>query len=204
MTSSALSLKVRHLLRLFPNGSTEVLVFRFLFVTRYTMSRASSASPTRTVTSDPDRSASTGGAPRTAEPKDPRAAAGQTVEKVDRGHNHLESPGGLDFDQDVQAALAENHAYVKERDARGNYLIGSTKSDPRNPRNWPTWKRYAIVILASTLNNLVCICVSGYSTGVEQMQEEFGFSAEVGTVGLSLYVVSLKLFYRADRSLVLR
>lgn len=32
--------------------------------------------------------------------------------------------------------------------------------------------------------------MSGYSTGIEQMQEKMGFSSEVGTVGLSLYVVS--------------
>lgn len=32
--------------------------------------------------------------------------------------------------------------------------------------------------------------MSGYSTGIEQMEEEMGFSSEVGTVGLSLYVVS--------------
>lgn len=117
----------------------------------------------------------------------------------------------LGLSQEVERTLADNHAYVFRKDERGNLLIRSLKGDPSSPRSWPNWKRYGVVILASTLNNLVshmqqsstgrpltyqvCLCVSGYSTGVEQMQEEFGFSAEIGTLGLSLYVVSsLPLF----------
>lgn len=111
----------------------------------------------------------------------------------------------LGLSQEVERTLADNHAYVYRKDERGNLLIRSLKGDPTSPRSWPNWKRYGVVILASTLNNLVsrlslfstprltnqvCLCVSGYSTGVEQMQEEFGFSAEIGTLGLSLYVVS--------------
>ncbi|TYJ55740.1 hypothetical protein B9479_003516 [Cryptococcus floricola] len=89
--------------------------------------------------------------------------------------------------------LADNHAYVWHKDEHGNFLVKASKGDPSDPRSWPNWKRYAIVGLASLLNNLVCLCVSGYSTGVKQMEEEFGFSAEVGTVGLSLYVLGFAL-----------
>ncbi|OCF73534.1 polyamine transporter [Kwoniella mangroviensis CBS 8886] len=95
----------------------------------------------------------------------------------------------LGINQETRQILQDNHAYIWKKDAKGNLLIKSLSSDPSSPRNWMNWKRYALVGLASLLNNLVCLCVSGYSTGVEQMQEELGFGSELGTLGLSLYIL---------------
>lgn len=50
--------------------------------------------------------------------------------------------------------------------------------------------------MGQVLTEQVCVCVSGYSTGVEQMGAELGFSSEIGTLGLSLYVVSGHLAHR--------
>jgi hypothetical protein len=61
--------------------------------------------------------------------------------------------------------------------------------DPADPHHWPAWKRYGVVVFASWLNVLVCIGASGYSTGADSVVESFGVSAEVATVGLSLYIV---------------
>ncbi|WWD20497.1 hypothetical protein CI109_104973 [Kwoniella shandongensis] len=95
----------------------------------------------------------------------------------------------VELDKEVIDILAENHAVVWKKDESGNLLIRSLHGDPQSPRSWPNWKRYGIVGLASLLNNLVCLCVSGYSTGVEQMEEELGFGSELGTLGLSLYIL---------------
>ncbi|ORY22829.1 putative polyamine transporter [Naematelia encephala] len=127
-----------------------------------------------------------------------RSPSPHAVANVENGHlkqtNKVETSAQEHVDEfnlskEVRDVLAANHAIVYERDAEGNYLIKGTRGDPASPRSWPNWKRYAVVGLASWLNNLVCICVSGYSTGVEQMQEELGFGSELGTLGLSLYIL---------------
>jgi len=96
-------------------------------------------------------------------------------------------------DPTLHQALTENNAYLHRRDEHGSYLIRATKDDKTNPRNWPNWKRYAVVGLAAWLNNMACLCVSGYSTGAEQLTEEFGVSAEIGTLGLSLFILGFAL-----------
>ncbi|KAK8850314.1 hypothetical protein IAR55_004231 [Kwoniella newhampshirensis] len=101
----------------------------------------------------------------------------------------------LQLGKEIEAILAENHTVVWKKDDKGNLLIKSSPGDPQNPRSWPNWKRYSIVGLASLLNNLVCLCVSGYSTGVEQTQEELGFGSELGTLGLSLYILGFAVVY---------
>ncbi len=118
------------------------------------------------------------------------------TEKPFQGEKSKSHP--IHIEDGTESALLEHHAYLWKKDSQGNLFLKSSPGDPTDPRYWPNWKRYGVVGLASLLNNLVCICVSGYSTGVGQMQEEFGFSAEVGTVGLSLYIVSSAEEIRLD------
>jgi hypothetical protein len=136
-------------------------------------------------------SSATGGVPRTTSPINAASIAypssnakpPEQAEKYEHEQLENSNPG-------LFQALEEAGVYFAYRDAEGSDIIRSTKEDKRNPRNYPKWKRYLIVGLASWLNNLVCLCVSGYSTGAGQIAEEFNVSAEVVTVGLSLYVVS--------------
>ncbi|WVQ85702.1 hypothetical protein IAT38_007868 [Cryptococcus sp. DSM 104549] len=125
------------------------------------------------------------------------AAPPARAPKPDQDVEHLEpsehSANDFGLTKEHHELLAAQHAYVWKKDDEGNYLIKSAAGDPASPRSWANWKRYGIVILASTLNNLVCLCVSGYSTGVEEMGKELGFGSEVGTVGLSLYVLGFAL-----------
>ncbi|KAH7059042.1 major facilitator superfamily domain-containing protein [Macrophomina phaseolina] len=65
--------------------------------------------------------------------------------------------------------------------------------DKDNPRNWPNWKRWYITCFASMLNVLTCLCAGGYSSGQDALIEEFGVSAEVGTVGLSMYILGFAI-----------
>jgi hypothetical protein len=135
-------------------------------------------------------SSATGGVPRTASPIDPMSIAYPSPDKSAQQekfeHEQLENSN-----PDLFKALEEAGVYFAHKDQEGSDIIRSTKEDKRNPRNYPKWKRYLLVGLASWLNNLVCLCVSGYSTGAGQIAEEFNVSDEVVTVGLSLYVVSL-------------
>ncbi|KAK4687539.1 hypothetical protein P7C73_g2587, partial [Tremellales sp. Uapishka_1] len=87
----------------------------------------------------------------------------------------LEFQNGLQLSPQVEEELNKEHAYVWKKDEEGNLLIRPLGDDPHNPRVWPNYKRYLVVGLACWLNNL--------------MGEEFGFSSEIGTAGLSLYIL---------------
>jgi hypothetical protein len=67
--------------------------------------------------------------------------------------------------------------------------------DKDNPRNWSKAQKWYITCFASSLNVLTCLCAGGYSSGVGQLVEEFGVSDEVGTVGLSMYILGFAIGY---------
>lgn len=119
------------------------------------------------------KSSITGGVPRTTSPiPDPN------ISSIERGHFTEKLPvtttgpvpdPSLDPDAktgkshiqlehtnpDLFHALEKEHVYLAHQDEEGNYLVRSTRSDAQNPRNWPNWKRYGVVGLASWLNILV-------------------------------------------------
>ncbi|KAJ5037947.1 uncharacterized protein L3040_006823 [Drepanopeziza brunnea f. sp. 'multigermtubi'] len=64
---------------------------------------------------------------------------------------------------------------------------------PSNPRNWPSWRKWSIVFAITLVDLSVSWGASGYAPAEKQMQAEFGVSAEVGTLGLSLYILGLAL-----------
>ena len=87
-----------------------------------------------------------------------QAKNADSVEKSSNGNSnphHLEYQNSLNLSPETQQILAESNAYVYKKESDGMLLIKSVKGDPVNPRSWPNWKRYAIVGLASFLNNLV-------------------------------------------------
>ncbi len=119
--------------------------------------------------------------PQQTGPQSPKATIAKAEEQIDHIDNTLE------------AALKEHHGYISHRDENGKYIVEATGDDKRNPRNWPKWKRYGVVGLASFLNNMTTLCVSGYSTGTAGLTEEFGVSDEIGTLGLSLFILGLAI-----------
>ena len=116
------------------------------------MTRTSPVSQTPTAVDIPI-DPSTGGVPRTAQPKARDAAQAETGAKLDS--SQFEFQHSLHLPKEVERALTESYAYIERRDVQGNLVIRGIKGDPRNPRSWPNWKRYAVVGLASWLNNLV-------------------------------------------------
>ena len=63
--------------------------------------------------------------------------------------------------------------------------------DPKNPRNWSEWKKWRITLAILLIDFTVSWGASAYSPATAEMEELFGVSAEVGTLGLSLYVLGL-------------
>lgn len=66
-------------------------------------------------------------------------------------------------------------------------------SDPMNPKNRPRWRKWLIVLIGSGCSLCVTCASAMYTSTYEQMDQEFGISTEVATVGLTTYVCGLGL-----------
>ncbi|KAL1646285.1 hypothetical protein SLS58_003241 [Diplodia intermedia] len=105
-----------------------------------------------------------------------------------------DSPSGgiQETPSDSRILLSEEQALNRARetpdDTEPIYLTYSI-NDKENPRNWPKWKKWYITCFVSMLNVFTCLCAGGYSSGQEELIAEFSVSAEVGTVGLSMYIL---------------
>lgn len=94
--------------------------------------------------------------------------------------------------------LSEDEAYHHAKahpDETREIFITFAPNDRDNPRNWSKAQKWYITCFASSLNVLTCLCAGGYSSGVGQLVEEFGVSDEVGTVGLSMYILGFAIGY---------
>ncbi|CZT20924.1 related to multidrug resistant protein [Ramularia collo-cygni] len=73
------------------------------------------------------------------------------------------------------------------------HLVTFSPTDPKNPRNFPLWRKWSIIASITLIDLTVSFGASGYSPATENLISHFGVSAEVGTLGLSLYVLGLAL-----------
>lgn len=65
--------------------------------------------------------------------------------------------------------------------------------DPENPRNWSASRKWSIVAAITIVDLSVSWAASGFSPASMSFTKEFFVSSEVGTLGLSLYVLGLAL-----------
>lgn len=68
-------------------------------------------------------------------------------------------------------------------------LITFPPNDPSNPRNWPLWRKYSIVIIIAIIDFSVSFAASGFSPAETKFAKDFDVSAEIATLGLSLTVL---------------
>ncbi|THX58981.1 major facilitator superfamily protein [Aureobasidium pullulans] len=87
------------------------------------------------------------------------------------------------IDQHLQTRSSLEHSKVE--------II--TLNPTENPRNWPIWKKWAVVGAITLVDLSVSWGASGYSPATAKFEKDFGVSSEVGTLGLSLYVLGLAL-----------
>jgi len=73
------------------------------------------------------------------------------------------------------------------------HLVTFSPNDPSDPRNFPPWRKWLIVASITLVDLTVSFGASGYSPATSKLTEHFGVSAEIGTLGLSLYVLGLAL-----------
>ena len=63
--------------------------------------------------------------------------------------------------------------------------------DKENPRNWPAWRKWSIIAIIVPIDLTVSWGASAFSPAQTDFEKDFKVSAEVGTLGLSLYVLGL-------------
>jgi MFS family permease len=73
-------------------------------------------------------------------------------------------------------------------------IINFTEDDAANPRNWPKWQRYCIVILTSLVLMLSSMASSMVAPALEVMSNDLDISSSVQTqLILSIFVLSYGL-----------
>ncbi|KAH0383177.1 MFS general substrate transporter, partial [Aureobasidium melanogenum] len=73
------------------------------------------------------------------------------------------------------------------------FEVNFTEDDPHSARCLPVWRKWVIVVVVST-TNLCFACASSLYTGTTaQVEDKFGTSRTITTLGLSMFVVGLGL-----------
>ena len=82
---------------------------------------------------------------------------------------------------------------VRRADGTDVELVTFPPGDPENPRHWPTWRKWSIVIAIMLIDLTVSFTASGFSPAEKKFAKDFGVSGVVGTLGLSLCVLGFAL-----------
>ena len=70
-----------------------------------------------------------------------------------------------------------------------NLITWSGPNDPANPQNWPFARKLGITAIWVWANMVTTTASSIFSSGAEQVVEEFRVSSSVATLGLSLFLL---------------
>lgn len=77
---------------------------------------------------------------------------------------------------------------VRNEDGIDVELVTFPPGDPENPRNWPIWRKWSIVVAIAFIDLTVSFAASGFSPASTKFSKDFGVSSEVATLGLSMTV----------------
>lgn len=72
-------------------------------------------------------------------------------------------------------------------------IVNFPPGDPEDPRNWSAFRKWSIVAAITLVDLSISWGSSGYSPASAKFSKDFAVSSEVGTLGLSLYVLGLAL-----------
>ena len=138
---------------------------------------------------------------------DVRRSTAPSDEKQDESRKTSQSPGDtdpstLERNDTVLMTLSgglllnEDEALAKVRTERAltaPIFVTFNAHDPENPRDFPRWKKWYITCFVSGLNVISCLCAGGSSSAATQISEHFNVSAEIATLGLSMYILGFAL-----------
>jgi multidrug resistance protein len=77
---------------------------------------------------------------------------------------------------------------LAKKDSEDPYLVGFHEGDPENPKNWSRFKRWYLTLTGGLLILNATFASSAPSSLVPQLMHQFGFSEEVGSLTISVFV----------------
>ena len=88
--------------------------------------------------------------------------------------------------------------------AEDPFAVEFLPNDPRDPMNFSMFKKWSITLLVASVTLAVAFDSSAYSGGVAQIVEDLHCSEEIAILGISLYVLGVRVQALARRSVDLR
>lgn len=82
-----------------------------------------------------------------------------------------------------------NHPYKGSGTDEDPYIVEYIPNDPRNPMEWPLFKKWFIIMSVAIATLAVAFVSSAYSGAESEIVEQFGISEEVSILGISLFVL---------------
>ncbi|KAJ9154866.1 Fluconazole resistance protein 1 [Pleurostoma richardsiae] len=86
-----------------------------------------------------------------------------------------------------------NHTWQGQGTEESPYIVEFLPSDPRNPFQFPKWKKWFITILQAIATLAVAFVSTAYSGGVFEVIYQFNISREVAILGISLFVLGFAI-----------
>jgi multidrug resistance protein len=86
-----------------------------------------------------------------------------------------------------------NYQYGGSGTEDNPYLVEFIPGDPRNPMEFPQWKKWFITLTVAVATLAVAFASSAYTGGIEEIIIEFGCSQEIATLGVSLFVLGFAI-----------
>ena len=96
-----------------------------------------------------------------------------------------------------------HHHYHGSGTKKDPFVVEFIPNDPRDPMNFSQTKKWSITMLVAVATLAVAFVSSAYTGGVNQIILQFGASEEVVTLGVSLFVLGVRIFQlaKSDRRL---
>lgn len=133
------------------------------------------------------RRLSSSGAPQSgSNPK--QAVRGAEVHDAEKANDTASSSAQTSEEQSPQSATGEK-AGTGAADPK--LVTWDGPDDPANPQNWSTFKKWQVIIVASTCSLCVTNNSSIVASNYEPIEADFGISRTVAILGLSLFVTGL-------------
>lgn len=118
-----------------------------------------------------------------------KSTAGVDLESGQESIGHWE----LLLHQGIVTDKVVNYDYEGAGTEDDPYVVHWMETDLRNPMTWSQMKKWTITVSMAFSVLAVSFCSSAYSGGIPQIMAEFRSSAEVTTLGISLFVVGFAL-----------
>jgi multidrug resistance protein len=115
------------------------------------------------------------------------------LEDQQQSHAKRASHWKLVLDQTLITDAVLSHRYRGSGTEQDPYLVEYLPNDPRNPMEWPTWKKWFITLTVAGATLAVAFVSSAYTGSLTQVIEEFHCSTIVATLGVSLFVLGFAI-----------